>query len=171
MNDFNNQSVTEWAKEDLKYSVDADHRSQILLYGVCLFMLFLPVFFIYAGISEYLNGGDKADLLLIVGFGSILIFGAVVGYVMFYYRRMLLQALDKEGAEIRSGRRFLWNDLKYVNKISTFHQGVRKLRRYELVFNNGKAFIPADLKNIEEMEVLLALIPTEKRVNGKISKT
>ena len=170
MNNFKNQTVAEWAQEDLKYSVDADHKSQIPLYGVCLLMLFLPVFFIYAGISEYLNKGDKAQIMLALGFGLLLLFGAVVGYLVFYYRRILLRTLDKEGAEIRSGRKFLWNDLKYVNKLLSRNQTGIILRGYELIFGGGKAFIPANLKNIEKIEVLLALIPTEKRVNGKVSK-
>ena len=60
--------------------------------------------------------------------------------------------------------------LRYVNEVlATGRCGGQVFRRYELVFGDGKAFIPADLKNIEKIEVLLTLMPAEKRVNGKVS--
>lgn len=171
-NEFYNQTITAWAKKDLKHSFYADHQSRLPLYGLSAFLLLLPALLIYGGISNYFRGGDSetTSRFLEIGIGGFVLFGAGVVWLVFFYWRVLLETLDKDGVEISSGRRFLWNDFQYVNEVLVTRRrgGGKQFLRYELVFGDGKALIPADLKNIGRIEVLMALMRAERRINGKI---
>jgi len=105
-------------------------------------------------------------VVLLVPAGVIVLLGART-------RQTLVESLDADGVSITGGRRFLWDNLQYVDHVSktTRDGGVtRKIEdnQLELVFANGKAIIPPLIDDRERIWALINTMPAQVRDDGQV---
>ncbi|MDQ2746842.1 MAG: hypothetical protein M3T96_06250, partial [Acidobacteriota bacterium] len=88
-------------------------------------------------------------------------------------RQKLVKSLDANGVKSSMGRRFLWENLYYIDHVSKTTRIANVSRKIEdnqieLVFADGKAIIPPMIQDRERIWNLINSIPAQVKVDGEI---
>jgi len=173
---FYNQPVVNWAQQTLAEPVEiklqfASRRARLIVYAL---LLSVPFLIIAALIFLKLSGGTDAKWWGIFLCGGVLILPAIVIILLgSLTRQKLVKALDAAGVKSSLGKRFLWENLYYVDhvsKITRFGGVTRKTEdnQLELVFADGKAIIPPLIYDRERIWSLINSAPAQVKFDGEI---
>ena len=192
MNQFINQPVVSWAKQRLQNNIGVRLRSDTLIGQIIVVLGFtflaLVALFIFGGllanaIKEVANkgwGDQTAGKFSCLGV-MFVIFAAVVsaiGFSLRSFRGKFIKTLTAEGVETRSGKKYDWKNLYFLNyhKIyvapanvaqTAVFAGAKRIR-VDLIFENGKVIVPPLITNQTEVLGLLETMPVQRRDNGLI---
>ena len=197
MNQFINQPVVNWARQNLPQTVEVKLKGNSsgyrILLGFCFaFIAFIvlafPVMIYIRVIEAFINEGlnEKVAAGLFGGTLFLVIFGGPalgIFLLMRSIRRKVAETLDSEGVKTRGGRKFVWENLYFLNykKVNTrvrrnvaasvanavMFAGVEKVT-VEMIFGNGKAVVPPLLVNQPQILALLNSMPVQRRDEGTI---
>ena len=171
-----NQPVVDWAKQNVRQPVHIRLRSgkgartlmYVLLFSVPFLIVSCQSFLKLSGFAKGVSwwGIFLLGFVLVIPAGVIVLLGART-------RQTLVESLDADGVSIAGGRRFLWENLHYVDHVSktTRAGGVtRKIEdnQLELVFANGKAIIPPLIEDRERIWALINTMPAQVRDDGQV---
>jgi len=195
MNQFINQPVVNWAKQNLQKNVRVEPRFNSLfskifvgfgysILGVSL--LWLPCMFLYGAIrnfitkgwSEMVTGGLLGSGILFLILGRL--FVAVI-YLPLRTRRKIVKLLSADSVETRGGQQYRWENLYFLNykKVSTRVRGnltataaqsavlagAEKIT-VEMTFANGTVIVPPLINNQPKILGLLETMPVQRRDEG-----
>ena len=173
------QAIPDWAKHNLSQPMAIRLRggagARTLMYVLLLSIPFLIVscqsFLKLSGFAKGVSwwGIFLMGIVLLIPAGVIMLMGAKT-------RQTLVRYLDADGVSTARGRRFLWENLRYVDHVSkiTRVDGVtRKVEdnQLELVFSDGKAVIPPLIEDRERLWALINSMPAEVRDDGQVRAT
>ena len=176
---FYNQPVVNWAKQNLSQPVEiklrfASRGARIFLY---LLLFSIPLLIIAGLIARKIQEGDKLGWrgVFLCG-GVMLIPPFVIVLIGILTRQKLVKSLDAGSVKSFLGRKFLWENLYYVDhvtKITRVGGVTRRIKdnQLELVFADGKAIIPPLIFDRERIWSLINSIPAQVRDDGEIRKT
>jgi hypothetical protein len=172
-NEFYNQPVVEWARQNLQQPVEIRQRFSSRWFRLFVyFVLFsIPVLIVGALVFLKLQGRSEASWWGLFLCGGVLSLPPVIIVVTAaLIRQKLVKSVDAEGVRSSLGRRFLWKDLYYVDHVSKIYSGSRKIEdnQLELVFAEGKAIIPPLIHNRAGIWNLINSMPVQVRDDGKV---
>lgn len=197
MNQFINQPVVNWARQNLPQAVEVKLKGNSLfariLLGFCfaflgLIFLGIPLVFFYSALTAFLADGwsQKVSGGLLGGTIFLGLFGLFTLGIFFFLkftRRKLAKFISSAGVETRGGEKFGWETLHFLNykKVHTqvpgqigasavraaMFAGIEKVT-VEMVFENGKAVVPPLLQNQPEILALLNSMPVQRQDEGKV---
>ena len=107
---------------------------------------------------------EQAGLALGGGFVAFAVLLAVIPLYLIQQRRRWIRRFDFQGVVLLGGdRRLPWTSLKTVRRRKQRLHGRLVTSHYELIFEEGKAFVfPARVRNVREvMELLDGLVTDE----------
>jgi hypothetical protein len=175
--EFYNQPVVNWARQNLPQPVEiklrfASRRSRTLIY---LLLYLIPLLIVGGLIFLKATGGANetkwwgiflCGLVLLIPPSIIVLIGVLT-------RQKLVKSLDAGGVNSSLGRRYLWENLYYVDHVSKITRvgGVsRKVvdNQLELVFAGGKAIIPPLIDDREGIWNLINSMPAQVKDDGAI---
>ena len=176
MNQFYNQPVVNWAKQNLVQSVEIKQRfassgARILIYAL---LFIIPVLIVAGFVFLKLQGKSEASWWGVFLCGGVLMIPpAVIILLGALTRQKLVKSLDADGVRSSMGRRFLWQNFYYVDHVSKHSHfgGVRRVvkdNQLELVFADGKAIIPPLIENREQIWNLINSMPAQVRDDGEV---
>ena len=172
------QAVVRWAKQNVPHRVDIRLRSgkgartlmYVLLFSVPFLIVSCQSFLKLSGFAKGVSwwGIFLLGFVLLIPAGVIVLLGART-------QQTLVKSLDADGVSIAGGRRFLWEDLRYVDHVSkTTREGgvTRKIEdnQLELVFSSGKAIVPPLIEDRERICALINSMPAEVRHDGEVRR-
>jgi hypothetical protein len=174
--EFYNQPVVNWAKQNLAQPVEiklrfASRRARILLYSL---LYLLPVLVIAGLIARKVTeGGDLNWMGVVLCGGVMLVPPSAIVLIGIVTQQKLVKSLDADGVKSSMGRRFLWQNLYYVDHVSktTRAGGVTRKtedNQLELVFARGKAIIPPLIQDRERIWNLINSAPAQVKFDGEI---
>jgi hypothetical protein len=177
--EFYNQRVVNWAKQNLAQPLEiklrfASRWARTLLYSL---LYLLPVLVIAGLIARKLTeGGDLNWMGVVLCGGVMLIPPSVIVLIGIVTQQKLVRSLDADGVKSSMGRRFLWQNLYFVDHISktTRAGGVTRKtedNQLELVFAEGKAIIPPLIQDRERIWSLINSAPAQVKFDGEIRAT
>ena len=176
-NQFYNQPVVNWAKQNLQQPVEiklrfASRWGRLLIYAL---LLSIPGLFVAAQIFSKLTGGsDTTKWWGIFLCGGVMLLPALVIILLgTLTRQKFVKALDEAGVKSSMGKRFLWENLYFIDHVSKHLRvgGVSRIvkdNQLELVFADGKAIIPPLIQNREQIWNLINSIPAQVKFDGEI---
>ena len=198
MNQFINQPAVNWAKQNLPQAVEVKLKGNSLGYkillGFCfaflaLIFLGIPLLFYISAIATFIHDGwnPKVSSALIGGTIFLMIFLAFafgLFLLMRFTRRKFAKFINAEGVTTRSGEKFVWEKLYFLDYKKVITQvngrafaanavqsailaGVEKVT-IEMVFENGKAVVPPLIENQPQILALLNSIPVQRRDDGTV---
>lgn len=171
-----NQPVVNWAKQNVPHPVDVRLRyakgartlMYVLLFSVPFLIVSCQSFLKLSGFAKGVSwwGIFLLGFVLLIPAGVIALMGART-------RQTLVKSLDAGGVSTARGRRFLWENLHYVDHVSktTRDGGVtRKIEdnQLELVFADGKTIIPPLIEDRERIWALVHSMPAQVRDDGQV---
>lgn len=173
---FYNQPVVNWANQTLAQPVEikllfASRWARLLVYAL---LLSIPLLIIATFIFLKLTGGTDAQWGGIFLCGGVMILPAIVIILLgASTRQKFVKALDTSGVKSSMGKRFLWENLYYVDHVSKITRvgGVSRKtedNQLELVFADGKAIIPPLIYDRERIWSLINSIPVQVKFDGEI---
>ena len=176
MNQFHNQPVVDWAKQNLPQSVEIKQRfassgARILIYAL---LFSIPVLIVAGFVFLKLQGKQRSNWWGVFLCGGVLMIPAIVIILLgALTRQKLVKSLDADGVKSSMGRRFLWQNFYYVDHVSKHSNfgGVRRVAKdnqLELVFADGKAIIPPLIENREQIWNLINSMPAQVRDDGVV---
>jgi hypothetical protein len=174
--EFYNQPVVNWAKQNLAQPVEiklrfASRRAMIFVY---LLLFSFPLLVIAGFIYRKIDEGDK------MGWGGVFLCGGVIllPYIVIVLlgvltRQKLVKSLDASGVKSSLGRKFLWENLYYVDHVSKRYRVGNVSRKIEdnqleLVFADGKTIIPPLIHDRERIWNLVNSIPAQVKDDGEL---
>ena len=172
---FYNQPVVNWAQQTLAQPVEiklrfASRWARILLYSL---LYLVPGLIVVGFIARKLTEGDKLSWwgVLLCG-GVMLIPPTVIVLIGALIQQKLVKSLDATGVKSSLGKRYLWENLYYVDhvsKITRFGGVTRKTEdnQLELVFADGKAIIPPLIYDRERIWSLINSAPAQVKFDGE----
>ena len=175
-NQPHDQAILDWAKQSVPQPVEIRLRggkgARTLAYVLLLSIPFLIVscqsFVKLSGFAKGVSwwGIFLLGFVLLIPAGVIVLMGART-------RQTLVKSLDAEGVSTARGRRFLWQNLRYVDHVSKVTREGNVTRKVEdnqleLVFSDGKAIIPPLIEDRERLWALINTIPAEVRDDGEV---
>ena len=174
---FYNQPVVEWAKQTLVQPVEIKQRfssrwARIFVYSLLyLFPGLVVVGAIVHKLTEDYNPPSWWGVLLCGG--VVMIPPTVIVLIGVLTRQKLVKSLDADGVRSSMGRRYLWQNLYYIDHVSKHYRSggvsrVIKDNQLELVFADGKTIIPPLIYDRERIWNLINSIPTQVRDDGEI---
>ena len=170
------QTILDWAKQNLPQPVAIRLREgkgartlmHVLLLSIPLLIVSCQSFVKLSGFAKGVSwwGIFLLGFVLLIPAGVIILLGART-------RQTLVESLDTDGVRTAHGRRFLWQNLRYVDhvsKITRVGNVTRKVEdnQLELVFSNGKAIIPPRIEDRERLWALINSMPAEVRDDGEV---
>jgi hypothetical protein len=174
-NTFYNQPVVNWAKQNLAQPVEIKMRfssrwARILLY---LLLFSIPGLIFVGMIFRKLQEKDLSWWGVFLCGGVLMLPGLVIILIGTLTRQKLLKTLDAIGVKSSIGRKFLWENLYYVDHVSKSYRAGNVSRKIadnqlELVFADGKAIIPPLIENREQVWQLINSMPAEVKDDGVI---
>ena len=198
MNQFINQPVVNWARQNLLQIVEVKLKGNSLGYKIflgfsfaflALVFLGIPLLFYISAISTLMRDGwnQKVSGAFVGGTVFLLIFLAFafgIFLLMKFTRRKFAKFISAEGVETRSGQKFAWENLHFLDYKKVIAQvngrnfaanaaqavmlaGVEKVT-VEMVFENGTAVVPPLIENQPQILALLNSIPVQRRDNGTV---
>lgn len=198
MNQFVNEPVVNWARQNLTQAVEVKLKESSLGYkillGFCfaflaLIFLGIPLLIYISAISTFLSEGwnSKVSGGLMGGtvfLGIFLVLTLGLFFLIKFTRRKFAKVFSSEGVETRNGQKLDWRDLYFLDykkvhaQISPHNLAASATRAIilagvekvtvELVFANGKAVVPPLIQNQPEILSMLNSIPVQRRDNGNI---
>ncbi|HEY0427149.1 MAG TPA: hypothetical protein VGC76_05010 [Pyrinomonadaceae bacterium] len=198
MNQFINQPVVNWARQNLPQAVEVKLKGNSLfariLLGFCfaflaLIFLGIPLLFFYSAITAFLangwsqkvSGGLFGGTIFLVIFG---LFALVIFFLLKFTRRKFAKFISSAGVETRGGQKYGWEKLHFLNykkvntKINSHQLAISMVRAailagvekvtVEMVFENGTAVVPPLLENQPEILALLNSMPVQRRDEGTV---
>lgn len=198
MDQFINQPVVNWARQNLPQSIEVKLKAESLgfkiLLGICLAFLALiflgiPLLLYISAISTFLSEGWNSKVSGGLGSGTffLVVFGALAsGFFLLirFIRRNIAKVFNHEGVETRNGKKFSWENLYFLNykKVSgkAYNRNLAAVAvnsalfagiekvNIEMIFANGKAVVPPVIQNQAEILAMLNSIPVQRRDEGKI---
>lgn len=174
---FYNQPVVNWAKQTLTQPVEIKQRfssrwARIFAYSLLyLFPVLVFVGAIVWKLTEDYNPPSWWGVLLCGG--VILLPPTVIVLLGLLVQQKLVKSLDAAGVRSSLGKKFLWENLYYVDHVSKHYRagGVsRKIEdnQLELVFADGKAIIPPLIYDRERIWNLINSMPAQIRDDGEV---
>ena len=175
-NESCNQPVVDWAKQNFPQPVEirlsSGQAARTLMYLLLFSIPFLIVscqsFLKLSGFAKGVSwwGIFLLGFVLLIPAGVIVLMGART-------RQTLVKSLDADSVSTSRGRRFLWENLHYVDHVSrTTREGgvTRKIEdnQLELVFADGKAIIPPLIEDRERIWALINTMPAQVRDDGQV---
>jgi len=174
--EFYNQPVVNWAKQNLSQPVEIKRRfaSRWAMIFVYLMLFSIPLLIIAGLIVRKIQEGDK------LGWGGVFLCGGVmllpnivIVLLGVLTRQKLVKSLDASGVKTSLGRKFLWENLYYVDHVSKVTRVANVTRKIEdnqleLVFADGKAIIPPLIYDRERIWNLVNSMPAQVRDDGEI---
>lgn len=178
-NEFYNQPVVNWAKQNLPQPVEiklrfASRWSRILIY---LLLFSIPLLIIAGLVFLKLQGKSEASWWGVFLCSGVMLFPpAIIVLIGVLIQQKLVKTIHSEGVKSSFGRKFFWKNLYYVDHVSKHYRagGVsRKIEdnQLEFVFADGKAIIPPLIDNREQIWNLINSMPSQVRDDGKIRET
>jgi hypothetical protein len=176
-NKFYNQPAVDWAQRNLAQPVQikqilSSRRGRIFIY---LLAFSVPLVFISLGIVlKFIGGGDPMNSTRALACGFVLLIPSGIIVVLgLFMQTKFAKSLDARGVNAGTGRRFLWENLYYVDHVSKITRtgGVtRKIEdnQLELIFENGKVIIPPLIQDREKIWNLIDTMPVQVRDDGAI---
>ncbi|HVE55317.1 MAG TPA: hypothetical protein VNB22_00710 [Pyrinomonadaceae bacterium] len=175
-NQFYNQPVVNWAKQNLPQPFEIKllfgERWKMLLVYALLFSipLLIIALMLLRMLTEKIEGGWLGFFLCS---GILLLPCFVIVLVGMFTRQKFVKSLAADGVKSSMGKRFLWENLFYIDHVSKITRagGVsRKIEdnQLELVFADGKAIIPPLIKDRERVWSLINSIPAQVKFDGEI---
>jgi hypothetical protein len=196
MNQFINQPVVNWARHSLPQTVEVKLKGNSLIAKIVLGLCFgflalvfvgIALMFFVSAIEGFLRRGwtQQETASLFVGVVFLVIFGALalgISLLAKFTRRKFARFISAAGVETRSGQRFKWENLHFLNyknvdasidrrqlaasaTRAAILAGVEKVT-VELVFANGTAVVPPLVENQPEILNLLNSMPVQRRDEG-----
>jgi hypothetical protein len=175
-NQFYNQPVVDWAKQNLSQPVEIKllfgKRWQRFLVYALLFSI--PLLIIAGFIFLKLTGGTGGSWGgIFLCSGVLLLPGFVIVLVGTFTRQKLVKSLDASGVKSSMGRKFLWENLFYIDHVSKITRVANVSRKIddnqlEFVFADGKAIIPPLIKDREQIWNFINTIPAQVKFDGEI---
>lgn len=166
-NQFYNQPAVDWAKQNLAQPVEIKllfgERWKMFLVYALLFSV--PLLIIALGVVRVLTEKiENGWFGFFAGSGILLLPCFVIVFVGKHTRQKLVKSLDSSGVKSSMGRKFLWENLYYIEHVSKFTRVANVSRKIEdnqleLVFADGKAIIPPLIKDRERIWSLINSIP------------
>jgi len=177
-NQFYNRPVVDWGRNRLPQPVEikqrfASRRARTLLY----FLLYLFPLLIFAGLVFLKLAGSAtqgASWAGVFGCGFVMLIPpSIIVVVGMLTQQKLVKSLDAKGVRSNLGRRFLWQNLYYVDHVSKITRvggASRKVEdnQLELVFADGKAIIPPLIYDREQVWDLINSMPAQVRIDGEV---
>ena len=140
----------------------------VLLFSVPFLIVSCQSFLKLSGFAKGVSwwGIFLLGFILLIPAGVIVLLGART-------RQTLVRSLDADGVSTAPGRRFLWENLHYVDHVSKITRAGGVTRKtednqLELVFADGRAIIPPLIDDRERMWALINAMPAEVRVDGQL---
>lgn len=177
-NQFYNQPVVNWAKQNLVKPVEikvlfSSRLGRIIVYGL---LFSIPLLIVGCLIFLKLTGSatQGASWVGIVLCGGVLFVPClVIILVGMFIQQKFVKSLDVNGVNSSMGRKFLWENLYYIDHVSKHTRiggvsRVTKDNQLELVFADGKAIIPPLIQNRENIWSLINSIPAQVKFDGEI---
>lgn len=196
MTEFINQPVVNWAKQKLANRVEVNLRysspvAKVFLGCAVAFLALvffgLPIALGVGAIVKAIDQGwsDDVTRYLVVSVFMFLVFAALFSAIIFLPRiprRKFVRHLDSEGVETRSGQKYQWGKLYYLDyknvhiargnfAVAATQAAIMagsKRVTVELVFEAGKAVIPPLTANQPELLGLLETMPVQRRDDGQV---
>ena len=175
-NQFYNQPAVDWAKQNLAQPVEIKllfgGRWKMLLVYALLFSV--PLLIIALGAVRVLTEKIENGWFGLFACNGILLLPCfVIVFVGAYMRQKLVKSLDASGVKSSLGRKFLWENLYYIDHVSKSMRVANVSHKIEdnqleLVFADGKAIIPPLIKDRERIWNLINSIPAQVKFDGKI---
>lgn len=173
---FYNQPAVNWAKQNLSQPVEiklqfASRWARLVIYAL---LFSIPVLIVAA--MTFLKLAGKSEVhwwgIFLCG-GAMLLPAFVIVLLGALTRQKLVKSLDAGGVKSSIGRKFLWENLYYVDHVSKITRigGVtRKIEdnQLELVFADGKTIIPPLIHDRERIWNLINSMPVQVRDDGEI---
>ncbi|MBX7173237.1 MAG: hypothetical protein K1X72_19870 [Pyrinomonadaceae bacterium] len=177
-NQFYNQPVVNWAKQNLAQPVEIKVHFSSRIGRITIYALLLSIPLLITGCLIFLKligsatqGATWGGILLCSG---VLLFPClIIILVGIFTQQKLVKSLDITGVKSSKGRKFLWENLHYIDHVSkhTRAGGVSRIikdNQLELVFADGKAIIPPLIQEREEIWSLINSIPAQVRDDGNV---
>lgn len=174
--EFYNQPVVNWAKHNLAaqpIEIKLLFGSRWVMWLVYLLLYSIPLLIVAASIFLKLTGGEGTWLGVVLCSGVMLAPPSLIVLLGAITRQKFVKSLDAGGIRSSMGRRFLWENLYYVDhvsKITRVGNVSRKIEdnQLELVFADGKAIIPPLIKDRQRIWDLINSIPAQVKFDGEI---
>jgi hypothetical protein len=174
--EFYNQPVVNWAKQNFPQPVEIKQRfasrwARIFIYGL---LYLVPVLIIAGLIARKLTEGDDLGWMGVVLCGGVMLIPpSVIVLIGVLTQQKLVKSLDAQGVKSSMGRKFLWQNLYYVDHVSktTRAGGVTRKtedNQLELFFTGGKAIIPPLIYDRERIWNLINTMPVQVRDDGVV---
>lgn len=175
---FYNQPVVNWARHNLTQPVEiklrfASHGGRLAVYALLLSIpLLIIACLIFLKLSGFATQGMGWDSVSLCS-GVLLLPCLVIILVGIFTQQKFVKSLDASGVSSSMGRRFLWENLCFIDHVSkhTRAGGVSRVvkdNQLELVFADGKAIIPPLIGNREQIWNLVNSIPAQVKFDGEI---
>jgi hypothetical protein len=169
--EFYNQPVVNWAKQNFPQPVEIKLRfaSRWAKSFIYLLLYLVPILIIAGLIARKLSEGDKLRWMGVVLCGGVMLIPpSVIVLIGVLTQQKLVKSLDADAVKSSMGRRFLWQNLYYVDHVSKITRAGRVTRKtednqLELVFADGKAIIPPLIYDRERIWNLINSIPVQVR--------
>jgi hypothetical protein len=169
-----NQPAVNWARQNLQTPVKVKGLFNSLIVTVfsyaflALFCLVPPCYILISTFYLFMTGGlqESHKVGLGIGIGWLVLGGGIFLFIVLI-RRNIAKVLTSEGVKIRGRKKFLWENLRFLNHKTILARGGKKTA-IEMVFANGKAVIPPHTFNKSEILRLLETLPVQRRDNGII---
>jgi len=173
--EFYNQPVVNWAKQNLPQPVEiklrfASRRARIFIY---LLLYLVPILIIAGLIARKLQEGEALGWMGVVLCGGVMLIPpSVIVLIGILTQQKLVKSLDADGVKSSIGRRFLWQNLYYIDHVSKrINRPGRDLviedNQLELVFADGKAIIPPLIHDRERVWGLINSMPAQVKFDGE----
>jgi hypothetical protein len=173
-----NQAAAEWARRNLAREIEIKLRenSWPARVVVALAMLFLGVIFIgipaillFNAAAKFVAHGWGAEVFKPLRLGIFFLagFGGLAGFLFFYVRalrRRLVRLLSADGVTTRGGKKYRWENLRYLDYVTVqwkvsrnnfllravinfIFAGVERVK-IEMFFTDGTATLGDSLKSV-----------------------
>lgn len=178
-NQFYNRAVVDWAKQNLSQTVAiellfGERWKMVIVYALLFSIPLLLIALLLLRVLTEKN--DHGWFGFVLCSGILLLPCFVIVLVGMFTRKKLVKSLDADGVNSSIGRRFLWENLYYIDHVSKFRRvgGVTHKtedNQLELVFADGKTIIPPLIKNRDQIWILVNSIPAQVKFDGEIRET
>lgn len=147
--------------------------SRIVIYAL---LLSIPLLIIACLLFLKLTGSVPQDASwagMFLCSGVLLFPCLVIILVGIFTRQKFAKSLEVSGVKSSMGRKFLWENLYYIDHVSKHTRvgGVSRVikdNQLELVFADGKVIIPPLIQNRDNIWMLINSIPAQVKFDGEI---
>lgn len=175
-NQFYNQPVVNWAKQNLQQPLEIRVKFSSPLGKIFMYLLvfFVPLLFVVLGlVTLILSGSFKEASRSFACAGVLMIPCLAILFAGILTRQKFVKSLDASGVKASMGRRFLWENLYYIDHVSKTTRVGNVSRKtednqLELVFADGKAIIPPLIDDRERIWNFINSIPAQVKFDGEI---